>query len=50
LDFSPSAPGNLKSALFYGRLKDEPDLFYLSRETLQSLLAPVLRSEGGGKP
>lgn len=43
LEFSPSQAGNMNSALFFGRLSGKPDLFYLSRSTLVSLLTPVLR-------
>ena len=45
IELSPSAPGNFKSALYYGRISGDPDLFYLSRETVSTLLTPVLRTE-----
>ena len=45
LNFTPTQADNLNSALFFGQLQGDPDLFYISRTTLLELLAPVFKSK-----
>jgi hypothetical protein len=41
LTFAPTQPGK-KTAIFYGRLNDEPDTFLVTREVYEGLVAPLL--------
>lgn len=45
LSFSPTQADNMNSALFYGQLQGDPDIFYIARGSLLELLAPVFRAQ-----
>lgn len=45
LSFVPTQADNMNSALFYGQLQGDPDLFYIARTTLLEMLAPVFKSK-----
>jgi len=45
LSFAPTQPGTV-TALFYGKLNDGPDVFYVGKETLAKITASVLTSAG----
>jgi hypothetical protein len=42
LKFAPTQEGQ-DTAIYYGRLDEQPDVFYLSRESLRGLLKPVFK-------
>lgn len=42
LKFAPTQEGQ-DTAIYYGRLDDQPDVFYISRESLRGLLKPVFK-------
>lgn len=42
LRFAPTQDGQ-DTAIYYGRLDEQPDVFYLSRESLRGLLKPVFK-------
>lgn len=42
LRFAPTQPG-AETAIYYGQLDGGPDVFYISRESLRELLAPVFK-------
>lgn len=43
LRFAPTQAG-MDTTFYYGRLDEEPDVFYISRVVLRSLLSPVFKS------
>jgi len=45
LSFVPTQPDNMNSALFYGQLQGDADIFYIARTTLLELLAPVIKTK-----
>jgi len=45
LNFVPTQPDNMNSALFYGQMQGDPDLFYIARTTLLEILAPVFKGK-----
>lgn len=42
LKFAPTQEGQ-DTAIYYGRLDEQPDVFYISRESLRGLLKPVFK-------
>lgn len=42
LRFAPTQEGR-DTALYYGRLDEQPDIFFITRESLRSLLTPVFK-------
>lgn len=42
LKFAPTQKGQ-DTAIYYGRLDEQPDVFYISRESLRGLLKPVFK-------
>lgn len=42
LKFAPTQAG-ADTAIYYGRVDEQPDVFYISRETLRNLLKPVFK-------
>ena len=42
LRFAPTQPGT-ETAIYYGQLDGGPDVFYITRESLRELLAPVFK-------
>jgi hypothetical protein len=42
LVFAPTQPGQ-DTAFYFGRLDEQPDVFYITRESLRGLLVPVLK-------
>ena len=45
LNFVPTQSDNMNSALYYGQLQGDPDLFYIARTSLLELLAPVFKAK-----
>ncbi len=45
LSFTPTQSDNMNSALYYGQLQGDPDLFYIARTTLLEILAPVFKAK-----
>lgn len=44
LRFAPTQPGT-ETAIYYGQLDGGPDVFYITRESLRELLAPVFKKK-----
>lgn len=44
LNFAPTQKDQ-DTAIYYGRLDDQPDVFYISREALRGLLKPVFKDD-----
>lgn len=44
LSFSPTQADNMNSALFFGQLQGDADIFYIARTSLLELLAPVFKA------
>jgi hypothetical protein len=44
LKFAPTQEGQ-DTAIYYGRLDEQPDVFYISREALRGLLKPVFKDD-----
>lgn len=44
LKFAPTQEGK-DTAIYYGRLDEQPDVFYISRESLRGLLKPVFKDD-----
>jgi hypothetical protein len=42
LQFAPTQPGQ-DTAIYYGRLGESPDVFYITRESLRKLLTPIFK-------
>jgi hypothetical protein len=42
LKFAPTQAGS-DTAIYYGRLDDRPEVFYITRESLRNLLKPVFK-------
>jgi hypothetical protein len=45
LSFTPTQSDNMNSALYYGQLQGDADLFYIARTTLMEILAPVFKKK-----
>jgi hypothetical protein len=45
LSFTPTQSDNMNSALYYGQLQGDADLFYIARTTLLEILAPVFKAK-----
>ena len=44
LKFAPTQEGQ-DTAIYYGRLDEQPDVFYISREALRGFLKPVFKDD-----
>ncbi len=43
LNFAPTQAGMTTTAFYFGRLNDDPDVFYIAKENLMALVASVLK-------